>query len=406
MKPRSTSNPAPRLRMALVATSLRLGGAEKQFVYMAQALSTTGIDVQFFYVGAGGHYEPVMRGIGLPFHQIYSPGSPLVRLARVIKALRKLRPHIVLVSQFSDLTYGGIAGRLCHALVLGAVRSDGFYELDTHGRCSRWMLRLCHGVIANSHRAKENLALLRVNSPPIEVLSNVIDLDDFDARAKLPVTAPFGPKRIVAAAVGRLHPSKRFDRFLHALEIARRSDPSIAGLIVGSDHGAKADLEQQANALGLRPEHLIISGESHQIPSLLTQAQMLVLCSECEGFPNVILEAMAARLPVVTTPIGDAGLVVQEGKTGCVVPAENPKGIAECILRLAQSPELRRQFGEAGRQRVEREYRCELLPSRLLSLCHQFAIQERNLPLRRQILQHQPKDRPVECLVAVPHGPE
>ncbi|HXJ38266.1 MAG TPA: glycosyltransferase, partial [Bryobacteraceae bacterium] len=151
---------------------------------------------------------------------------------------------------------------------------------------------------------------------------------------------------------------------------------------------------------------LVISGESHQIPSLLTQAQMLVLCSECEGFPNVILEAMAARLPVVTTPIGDAGLVVQEGKTGCVVPAENPKGIAECILRLAQFPELRRQFGEAGRQRVEREYRCELLPSRLLSLCHQFAIQERNLPLRRQILQHQPKDRPVECLVAVPHGPE
>src|SRR5438034_4550504 len=120
------------LRVALVTSSLRLAGAEKQTVYMARALVQTGIDARLFYLGGGGHYETVLQQIGVPIIQIYAPNRPWLILARLIGALCLLRPHIVLVSQFGDLVHGGTAGRLCNALTLGGVRSDGWYELNAH----------------------------------------------------------------------------------------------------------------------------------------------------------------------------------------------------------------------------------------------------------------------------------
>jgi len=107
MKPSLTG----RLRVALVVSSLRLGGAEKQFVYMAGALFTAGIEVQIFYLGSDGHYESVLREMGLPLRRIYRPKRPWRMLGELTRTLRVFRPDIVLVSQFSDILFGGIAGR-------------------------------------------------------------------------------------------------------------------------------------------------------------------------------------------------------------------------------------------------------------------------------------------------------
>ena len=203
-----------RLRVALVASSLGLAGAEKQTVYTARALLHAGIDVRFFHLGGSGHYEAVLRHLGVSLCQIFAANRPWVILAGLTRALCRLRPHIVMASQFSDLLYGGTAGRFCNAMTLGGIRSDGFYELNAYGQRSRWMFRLAHGLIANSCRARQNLASRGINLRKIEVLPNVIDLRDFDSRSKLPgrfslpadrihrpgfseispiVPAPFGP---------------------------------------------------------------------------------------------------------------------------------------------------------------------------------------------------------------------
>ena len=366
------------LRVALVGSSLTGGGAEKQTVYIARALLQSGIDVRFFHLGAGGKYEPVLRDMKVPVCQIYFPNRPWKILAKLTGALRRWQPHIVLVNQFGDLPYGGIAGRCCHALVLGGVRSDGWYELRTHGRLSRFMVRLTHGLISNSQHARQALVSQRVNPQKIEVFPNVIDLRDFDARSALPFSVSLPAERIIVAAVGNLHPCKRFDRFLDALAQARRISPegaALAGVIAGADYGEKAALQERARRLDLGSQDLLFLGACDEVPALLGRAALLVLCSEYEGFPNVILEAMAARLPVITTPAGDAGLVVQHDKTGYVVAPDDPRGMTAAMLRLAQSPALRLRFGEAGRKRVEQDYDYESLTDRLLGLFRRFAEQ-------------------------------
>lgn len=367
--------PTRPLRLAMVSSSLRLGGAEKQTVYMAQALREAGIDLRFFHLGPGGHYEAVLRQVSVPMHQIYEADRPLVILAGLMRALRRWRPQIVLVSQFGDVPYGGIAGRYCRALTLGSIRSDGLSELRSRGRLSPWIFRLAHGFIANSYRAKANLVSRGMKPQKIEVLPNVIDLQDFDSRSELPLEISLSPKRVIAAAVGSLHTCKRFDRFIAALALARRREPALAGVIAGSDFGTKAALQEQANSLGLTQDDLTFCGECDRVPALLARAAFLVLTSDYEGFPNVLLEAMAARLPIITTPAGDAGAVVQHGRTGYVVDWDDIEGMATRMVELAQSPSLRREFGEAGRRRAEQEYNYESLSDRLVAIFQKFARQ-------------------------------
>ena len=373
------------LRVALVGSSLRLAGAEKQTVYLARTLLEAGTDLRFFHVGDGGHYESVLRGIGVWFEQIYRPKRPLAMLARLTRDLYRFRPEIVFAPQFGDLLQSGIAGRACNALVLGGLRSDGFYELDSNGWRSAWMLRLAHGLVSNSHRARQNLVSRVPKAPAITILPNVLDLHEFDARSNMRLPTSIPADRIRAVAVGSLLQCKRFDRFLKALALARRKVPALVGVIAGSDCGAGPALVKEASDLGLAPDHVLFLGECGNVPALLTQAGFLVLSSEYEGFPNVILEAMAARLPVITTRVGDAERIVLEGETGYVVDEPEVERIAERMVALAQSPETRTRLGAEGRKRIVREYSYERLQARLLSVFSDFAAHNRRHQLMRRL---------------------
>ena len=173
--------------------------------------------------------------------------------------------------------------------------------------------------------------------------------------------------------------------------MARRSEPALTGVIAGGDRGVYAELQARARALGLMPHfdshHVVFLGEVDRVPALLLQAAFLVLTSDYEGFPNVILEAMAARSPVISVPAGDAGLIVQDGKTGYLVEADDIQTMAEFMVQLARSPEKRRSLGEAGRKRVEQEYNCGSLAERLAGVFHRFARQNRRDSLC-ELLEH------------------
>jgi glycosyltransferase involved in cell wall biosynthesis len=366
------------LRLAIVASSLRRGGAEKQTYYMARALREAGVDAQCFYLGDGGYYEAALQSAGVPTLKIYESRKPLSILGRLIRAFLEFRPQIVLAAQFGDLLYATPAGRSCGAMVLGGIRSDGIQDLDSHGRLCRWMVRFSHGLVANSWQARQNLILRKIPQEKIEVLPNVIDIENFDEQSQLSPNFSLPRNRIIAAAVGSLHPCKRLDRFLDALALARHSEPSLAGVIAGTDAGAKAELQARAGDLGLLPDGVTFLGEVDRIPALLARVALLMLTSDYEGFPNVLLEAMAAGLPVISTPVGDARSIVQDGTTGYIMEPADTVGMARKMVHLARSPLIRNLLGKAGRRRVEQEYSHKSLPVRLRDVLRRMAGQCRS----------------------------
>ncbi len=360
-----------RLRVAFIAGTLGQAGAEKQLVYMARSLRDAGVDLRVYCLTKGEYYEAHLQELGIEprwFGRYGSVpfGNIALRAGSLAGSLGRFRPHIVQSTHFFCNLYAGLCGRFFGALSIGAMRNDLDRERQGCGRWTRTALRLPSAIIANSCAARGGVEEFGIDPRSIIVLKNALDLEDFDARSSGGADAWDSYGRSVALAVGRMVPEKRFDRFLAALALARRKSPVLQGVIVG-DGGESAGLHCRARELGLLPDGVLFAGRRNDVPGLLSKADMLVLSSDHEGCPNVVLEAMAARRPVVTTPAGDAGVVVEDNVTGYVVPFDDIETMAARMVRLAESPELRRRFGAAGRCRMEHEYSYSGLAGRLIS---------------------------------------
>jgi glycosyltransferase involved in cell wall biosynthesis len=374
--------PSHFLRVAFVAGTLEQDGAEKQLVYMAAALRRVGVDVRVYSLTRGEFYEPALKAVGVTPIWIGRFGNPLIRLAALTNALWRFRPHIVQAGHFFTNIYAAISAQLCRAISIGAIRNDLIFEQKENGRWSPWLLRLPSVLLANSTAAARHADELGFLSTAVRVLPNAIDLADFDER----VAAAHSPARSGSQiiSVGRLVHAKRQDHFLEALAQVRQHRPGWRGVLLG-DGPLRPELESQAARLGLLPYGVLFAGRRDDVPALLHQSEVFVLTSDHEGFPNVLLEAMAARLPVVTTPAGDSPEVVQNGRTGFVVALGDKEALVERIVRLADSAELRRRLGEAGRKRAEELYGSEHLAERLLAVYRDVALERGRKRLSRDI---------------------
>ena len=369
-----TTPTTPRLRVALVAGTLAQGGAEKQLVYLVEALRSAGAEVRLFSLTRGEFFEPALRAMGEEPVWVGRFGSPAARIGALAMALRGFDPHIVQASHFYVNLYVRAVAPLYGAIGIGAVRNDVAHEVQANGRWGQWLLRAPSALIMNSHAARRNAIAFGIGEEKLHVLPNAIDLRDFDERACAgPVVEP-GRGELLVVSVGTLARRKRFDRFLRALALARAGGAAVRGVLVG-DGPERGALEALASELGLLPDGVSFAGRRNEVPALLRSAHIYMLTSEHEGFPNVLLEAMAARLPVVTTPAGDAGVIVEDRATGFVVPHDDVAAMAARLIELAASPELRLQLGAAGRARVESSYTCGVLPARVRAVHRAIAEQ-------------------------------
>ncbi len=378
------------LRITFIVGGLTIGGAEKQFFYMLQALRELGAAIQVIILTRGEFYED--RLVRQGFQPVYAGRNPAARLAAILKETHWFQPHFLQATHFFASFYAGLAGRLLGIPSIGAIRSDLYLDLDGIGRPyvtpgehrlsmsepGYWLLRLPEVYLANSRNARENAPGLGLDPERIHILHNVIDLETFDSRMAAISPDLLAPGRIYAITVARLVPVKRLERFLKALAIASQQVPSLTGVIVGDGPSAPG-LRDLAESLGLWPGGpaggVRFLGERDDIPQLLAQSAMFVLTSDREGFPNVLLEAMAASLPIVSTPAGETPELVTEGLNGYLVPFDDPQNLAGRLVALAQSQALRRQMGSAGRQMVESRFSYAQLKSNLLETYRAIASQ-------------------------------
>jgi starch synthase (maltosyl-transferring) len=138
--------------------------------------------------------------------------------------------------------------------------------------------------------------------------------------------------------------------------IARRPDWHL--ILVG-DGPERSSLLDRIAARPVLAERVHWLGRRDDVPGLLSAADVLVSASLWEGMPNVVLEAMAARLPVVATSVEGSEDLVTTGQTGWLVRPGDPGALADALLQAALDPNRRRQYGLAGRARVEAEFSLE-----------------------------------------------
>jgi starch synthase (maltosyl-transferring) len=261
----------------------------------------------------------------------------------------------------SFLFHANVACRLAAPLA-GSPWVVGGLRGAEHQR--RWHLALDHAtsrlatgaVCVSEGVRRSSVEVARLDPDRLVVIPNGIDPAPIDAsppvdRAALGV--PAGD--VLALFVGRLDAQKDVRTLLVAAAIvaARRPDWHLA--IVG-DGPERDQLVRSPAASRIPSGRLHWLGRRDDVPGLLKAADFLVLPSRWEGMPNVVLEAMAARLAVVATAVEGPEDLVLPGRTGWLVPPCDPAALASALLDASADPDRLRSFGEAGRDRVERHF--------------------------------------------------
>ncbi len=173
------------------------------------------------------------------------------------------------------------------------------------------------------------------------------------------------PEHLVVGKVARLFHLKGHEFILKAAPQVVAQVPNVRFLFVG-DGILRQEIEAEIKRLGLT-EHFVFTGlvPPSKIPELIHAMDIVVHTSLWEGLARVLPQGLLAGKPVVSYDVDGAKEVVLDGVTGFLLPPQSVKELAEALVRLAQSPELRRRFGEEGRRRFTEPFRHQTMTRRI-----------------------------------------
>ena len=302
-----------------------------------------------------------VEAISIPIQRCIAPGADFIALFRLLWLLLRQRPDVAEFSTPKAGLLGMIAARLCGVPVrvymlrgLKLETCTGFKRLILLA-AERLASACAHVVLCNSHSLRAEALALGV-APAAKLLllgegsSNGVDVERFSPgpsevrdRLGLPRGVP------VLGFVGRLTRDKGLPELIEAFDTILKAEPEAHLLLVGW-----FDASEDALSAGLRTRieshpHIHCTGFVADTAPYYRAMDVMVLPSWREGFPNVVLEAAATGIPVVTTiSTGSRDSVVPE-VTGLLIPPGYPEAISEAVLKLLRNPERRRRMGQAAR---------------------------------------------------------
>lgn len=295
------------------------------------------------------------------------PGKDLALYPRLWRALRRLEPDLVHTRNLSALEGQVVAAAAgVRARVHGEHGRDVF---DLHGRNWKYNL-LRRAVRPFVHRYTavskdlERWLVDTVGAAPARVtqIYNGVDTERFRPRPqhRRPIGPPgfAGERQIVVGSVGRMAEVKDYPSLVRAFLLLLEADPALRErlrLVILGDGPSRAaclDLLEAAGAAALA----WLPGERRDVPTLMQSFDVFVLPSLGEGISNTILEAMATGLPVVATRVGGNPELVEQGVTGTLVGAEDPRALADALATYIGDADRRRVEGARARQRAEERF--------------------------------------------------
>lgn len=306
---------------------------------------------------------------GIPMKREISPLSDVVSLSKWIIILRKLQPEVVNVGTPKAALLGLIAAWLTRVPVrVYTVRGLRYETTDGRERTILLLVeRLCCSLsthtVAVGHGVAQRMRQDVAPRGPVIVIgdgsSNGVRGDEIAAltdslnRSCCRTDWSIPEEAIVVGFVGRITPDKGGNCLVAALSLLKTARPDLPLLLL-----VVGDVEDKTAAATLAGVNVptVSTGWLDDPIRAFRAMDMMCLPTRREGFPNVVLEAGAATLPVITTYATGARESVIPGKTGILVPVDDEVALAEAIERLAESDDDRRTMGMNARNRVLDQY--------------------------------------------------
>ncbi len=349
------------MKVCFIVGTLGRGGAERQLLYMMQALKEGGVDARVLSLTQGEAYEAMIKDLGIPIEWVGRSGNRFARLGRIVASLNGDRPDVIQSSHFYTNFYAAAAGRILGIPSVGAIRSNVTNEVRSNGAFGRLHLRLPKALIANSRAAVATAVTDHSVDPSrINFIANVVgDANGSSGRSDRSAFNVLFAGRLVAV--------KRPDLFVELASrlLAELPDRDLNFVIAG-DGPLSETISTQLRAYSLT-EHFSMLGEVADMSTVYADADLLVMTSSHEGTPNVVLEAMANGLPVVATKVGGIPELLGDDR-GLAVDKDDLDGLVRAAKQIIDDDRLRSRFISSGRQYVADNHSISQLHKRLTEI--------------------------------------
>ena len=360
-----TSPLVKRVPVVFVLDAMQVGGTELNAVRTAERLNRKRFDLRVVCLDATGPLAQRYHSIGIPVvsfplkslygRSMFASGRQFMRYLRA-ERVQIVHAHDMYTNVFA--TPWALAART--PVIITSRRwwhSLPNKKLQIGNRAA---FRLSDGVLANSPQVAASVAQRDGVSPDrICTVTNFVDDAAFapprnEERASTRVRWGIPDGALVVGCVARLVPVKDHHTLLTAFALLRQTCPSAHLVLIG-DGECRADLELRVTSLQVT-EAVSIVGELQDGANHHQMFDVSVLCSLSEGFPNSLVEAMAAGVPIVATGVGGSLDAVTDGENGLLVPPRDAAALANALGTLLGDAQLRATMGAHGRKRAEQRY--------------------------------------------------
>jgi glycosyltransferase involved in cell wall biosynthesis len=348
-------------------TSLERGGAENHLLALLTHADRQAFDVETAVLSGEGELVPVFRQAGIPVHLLKSRSRfdpfALGRLVRLLHAghFDILHSHLFRADIYAGLAVARLGER--RPLLVSTRHNDDrfflnpFVGLVHYGVSARQDLiiaisdHIARFTVSRGVRHPERVRRVYHGlEPPV---MQALEREGQHIRHELGI----GPDAFLVGNVGRLALQKGQRHLIAAMPLLLERVPRARAIIAGG--GDLEDyLRDLANEMGVG-ERVHVLGPRKDVPALMHAIDVFVMPSIWEGFGLVLLEAMAAGRPIVASRVATIPEVVADGETGLLVPAGDPLALATALAELADQPEVAARMGEAGRERLRRQFSVE-----------------------------------------------
>jgi len=343
----------------LIDELLAPGGTEKQLIFLAENLPRD-------------RFEPV---IAVLYENFFLSGlqirTPIITFKTIripflknVELIRKLRLYIhrnridILQTQFVDSAiYGALSILLmCHRPLFISTRRNMYHWVDE----SRWQFRLLRAtnriadiVLVNSASVLEECRKIeKVFPQKITLIQNAVEVEKFNCVSKDEAKKRLGLEGDypVIGVVGNWRPVKGLASFIQAAALIYQRIKNARFVLVGYGPQENA-LRSLVHDLGIKHRVVFLSN-ANDIPAVMSAFDIAVQPSLSESFSNVLIEYMAAAKPIVATKVGDAEMVIGNGKDGLLVQPNDPEKLAGAILSIYNKKDDFARMGQLAREKV------------------------------------------------------
>lgn len=355
------------MKLFVVIHSLRWGGSERVLVNLLNGLDRKRFSITLVLYEKVFDYA-IPENINLKLLDIYTgrnfivlAKSFILKIINLTKLIRQNKPDVIF-SLLSTTNVTVILAKLlsrvnCRLIVSEHTHPSENLKNEPYGFITKFLIRKFYQkadkIIAVSSGIKEDLITnFNVPEKKIAIIYNPIDINNIRMLSEEHVDHPwFQEKLPIIVSVGRLTRQKGFPYLFKAFSILRKSF-NCRLLIVG-DGEEKQDLIKLSEDSGYKEDIEFLGFQKNPF-KYMARSSIFVLSSIFEGFGNVIVEAMALGLPVISTdcPSGPSE-IIENGKSGLLVPMRDEYALAESILKVLTNNELREKLIEGARKRAE-----------------------------------------------------